>query len=105
MGKFDLTPEEYATCEGQAIISSFIDVTPVKRPKAIFVLAQPGAGKTGLTSFIKREFDSKIGESVLHVDPDRISVFHKHYKEIIQDNPESTYRRTSAIYKSCTKEY
>lgn len=87
----DLTPEEYKICEQQAVISSFIDVVPVNNPKAIFVLAQPGAGKTGLTGFVLQEFANREAESILHIDPDRISIFHKYYTQITMEKPTETY--------------
>ena len=52
--KYKLTIEEYNRCLAMAEIGVFMQGNEVigKKPKSIFVVAQAGAGKTGLKSFI-----------------------------------------------------
>ena len=103
MENFELTPEEQEKGQYEAIAIAFMDVRPVEEPKGIFVLAQPGAGKTGLTGFIKLEFDNKYGQSMLHVDPDKIGLSHPHYTEIMQNSSQQTYAILQRFTNPTTK--
>lgn len=53
--KYDLTPEEYNKCLTRAEIATFMKGETVEKPISIFVIAQAGAGKTGLRQFVVNE--------------------------------------------------
>lgn len=89
-----LTKEEYNRCLNMADMATFVDVHTVEKPKSIFIVAQPGAGKTALKSFIlSLEQAHNRFSSFIEFNPDVISTFHKDYKQIISQYPEDSYAR------------
>lgn len=91
--KYDLTQEEYNKCLAQAEIATFMKGETIQNPNSIFIIAQAGAGKTGLKSFIINEAqDSRTLSSYIEFNPDEIAVHHKYYQEILRDFPNDSYR-------------
>lgn len=93
--KYRLTEEEYNRCLAMAEINVFMQGNTVvgKKPKSIFIVAQAGAGKTGLKSYIiNEEQDSGTLESYIEFNPDEIAIYHKYYKEILEEFPEDSYQ-------------
>ena len=91
--KYDLTKDEYNKCLLMAEIATFIKSERSENPHSIFAVAQAGAGKTGLKRFLINESLSK-GEitSYTEFNPDEIAVYHKYYREILEEYPESSYK-------------
>lgn len=90
--KYDLTPEEYNKCLTMAEIATFMKGESVESPTSIFVVAQPGAGKTGLRSYVINEAqDSRKLQSYIEFNPDDISIHHKYYQEILEEFPDESY--------------
>lgn len=93
--KYNLTKEEYNKCLSMAEINIFMqgDVVNGKRPKSIFVVAQAGAGKTGLKNFIINEGqDNGTLESYIEFNPDEIATYHEYYKQILEEFPDDSYQ-------------
>lgn len=91
--KYDLTPEEYNKCLTIAEIATFMEGETVENPISIFVAAQPGAGKTGLKSYVINEAqDNRKLESYIEFNPDDISIHHKYYQEILEEFPDESYQ-------------
>lgn len=93
--KYKLTPEEYEICLKQAEVTIFLKGNTVKgrKPKSIFVIAQPGAGKTGLKAHIVNEGqDNGSLEYFIEFNPDEIAIYHKYYKEILDEYPDDSYQ-------------
>ena len=93
--KYRLTPEEYEVCLKQAEVIVFSKGNAVrgKKPKSIFVIAQPGAGKTGLKAHIVNEGqDNGSLEYFIEFNPDEIAIYHKYYKEILEEYPDDSYQ-------------
>lgn len=95
LNKFDLTTEEYNRCLSMAEINVFMscDETLGKKPKSIFVVAQAGAGKTGLKSYIINQAqDHGDLDSYVEFNPDDIAIYHKYYQEILREFPDESYK-------------
>lgn len=93
--KYKLTTEEYNRCLSMAEINIFMQGNEVKdrRPKSIFVVAQAGAGKTGLKNFVINEGqDNGTLETYIEFNPDDIAIYHKYYKEILENYPNDSYK-------------
>jgi len=86
--KYDLTPEEYEKCLKMAELAMFMDAQRSMYPISAFVVAQPGAGKTGLKSYVERQYNGQF----IEVNPDVIAIYHKYYKEILEEFPDESYR-------------
>lgn len=91
--KYDLTNEEYNSCLSMAEISIFMKSERVEEPKSVFVVAQAGAGKTGLRNFLINEAQNNGNiTSYTEFNPDEIAIFHKYYREILEEFPDSSYK-------------
>ena len=92
--KFDLSEDEYFECLTRAEINSFIsgEQAQSENPRSIFVVAQAGAGKTGLKSFVIKEAqEAGIIPGYIEFNPDDIATYHKYYKEILKEFPDESY--------------
>lgn len=87
--KYDLTEEEYQICLKKAEMQVFLNARKSKHPTSIFIVAQPGAGKTGLRTYIERE-SGKL-KSFIEFDPDEVAIHHKHYHKILEEFPKESY--------------
>lgn len=91
--KYDLTNEEYNKCLLMAEIATFMKSEVAEEPKSIFVVAQAGAGKTGLKRFLINEAqDNEDITSYTEFNPDEIAIYHKYYREILEEFPDSSYK-------------
>lgn len=90
--EYNLGEEDYQRCLVLAEIATFVDAQGVERPKSIFTVAQPGAGKTALKSYILSEAQSNgVFSKFVEFNPDEISTHHKFYPEIIEHYPDAQY--------------
>ena len=91
--KYDLTDEEYNKCLMMAEIATFMKSERAEKPRSIFAVAQAGAGKTGLKSFLINEAQDRGNiTSYTEFNPDEIAVYHKYYREILEEFPDSSYK-------------
>lgn len=91
---YDLSLDEYFDCLSRAEINTFIlgDEAKSDNPSSFFVVAQAGAGKTGLKSFVIREaHESGLLPGYIEFNPDDIATYHKYYREILRDFPDESY--------------
>ena len=104
--KYDLTQEEYNKCLTMAEIATFMEGETVENPTSIFVVAQPGAGKTGLRSYVVSEAqDNRKLESYIEFNPDDISIHHKYYQEILEEFPDESYQILQRFVKPALDTY
>lgn len=92
--KYDLTPEEYIACLRKAELAMFIGKENSKHtrvPISLFVVAQPGAGKTGLRSYVERRYP-QIAKTCVEFNPDELAMHHKYYEEILNEFPNESYQ-------------
>lgn len=90
--KYDLTQEEYIKCLKRAEIAIFMHTGSFRslnqNPTSVFVVAQPGAGKTGLRHYI----ENKYGPQSIDFNPDEVAVHHEYYNEILEEFPEDSHK-------------
>lgn len=104
--KYDLTQEEYNKCLAMAEIATFMNGDTVENPTSIFVVAQPGAGKTGLKSYVVNEAqDNRNLSSYIEFNPDDISIYHKYYQEILEEFPDESYQILQRFVKPALDTY
>lgn len=91
MDKYELSYKEYKECLNVAILGIFSMGRPSENPTSFFIVGQPGAGKSGLSSYTERSFNEKEGEGVIKIDPDLVAMYHQNYERIIEEIPEQSY--------------
>lgn len=62
-----------------------------EHPIIHFLVAPPGAGKTGMEIFLKNKFKNS-GDSVAVVGSDKLATYHPDYEEWLQLPPDECYR-------------
>jgi len=70
--KYDLTPEEYEKCLKKAELRIFMFAEKSDKPTSVFIVAQPGAGKTGLKSYVERQYNGQFIEVDIQGDLARL---------------------------------
>ena len=104
--KYDLTQEEYEKCLKMAELAIFINAKKAEKPTSVFVVAQPGAGKTGLRSYIECEYrNCETTLPFIEFDPDVVAIHHKYYKEILEEFPNESYRRLQKFVSPALDKY
>lgn len=106
--KYDLTQEEYQRCLKTAELAIFLNEIKLQNlikvqnpnPKSVFIVAQPGAGKTGLRHHIEKE-----NSALTEIDPDEVAMYHKYYNEILQEFPEESYSILQRFIKPALDTY
>jgi hypothetical protein len=85
-----LNDDEFKQCLKRAEMGVFLDVKPVtdRKPKSVFVIAQPGAGKTGLHTYVENRHEQC---NFIEFNPDLIAVYHARYPLIIEHFPDDSY--------------
>lgn len=86
--KYDLTKEEFQDSLKMAEIAVFMHSKPSEKPRSVFIVSQPGAGKTGLRTYVESSYNTQF----IDFDPDEIAIYHKYYKEILQEYPKESHR-------------
>ena len=67
-----------------------LDDMKSKEPTIVYVVGQPGSGKTSLMNIIDNEFEAK-GEFATEIGGDKVSTFHKYYNELLKLPPNECY--------------
>ncbi len=104
--KYDLTEEEYQKCLNLAEMAIFINSTSSRNPKSIFIIGQPGAGKTGLKQHIEMQYiNSNNASNFIEFDPDMVAVYHKNYDKILEEFPDDSYSILQRFVKPALDNY
>ena len=101
--EYDLTPEEFNRSLARAEIALFANCKPGKNPRSFFIVAQPGAGKTGLKSYIVKT--SQDSSSFVEFDSDVVGIYHEHYLKIMRDYPGMSFKILERFVRPATDEY
>lgn len=101
--EYDLTTEEFSRSLARAEIALFANCKPSNNPCSYFVVAQPGAGKTGLKSFILKS--SQDSSSFIEFDSDVVGIYHEHYLKIMRDYPGMSFKILERFVKPASDEY
>ncbi len=94
---YTLNYEEYSECVKRVIEAVFDKKSPTSRPEAFFGVGQPGAGKTGLLTYIEREARNT---PPIKLDPDQIGIYHRNYGKIVKEIPETSYIELQKFIKT-----
>ena len=64
-----------------------------KQPYSVYIVAQPGAGKTGLRAFVESNFQEERAKyPFIEFNPDEVAIYHEYYREILRDFPLESYK-------------
>ena len=61
-----------------------------RQPKISYIVGQPGAGKTSLEWFIKKQFEDK-NECTVEISADKVATYHRYYDELLKMLPDECY--------------
>lgn len=81
--QYELSQEENLVMAERVLNAYTHGKSPSERPYAIIVLAQPGAGKSGLMAFSYNQFPN-----ALDLDIDKFRPYHPKFTEVSEKNPE-----------------
>jgi len=98
--RYELTEEEYKDYFNAVNMFFTTGKKPVERPKLVFVVGQPGAGKSKLTPLINRQ----LGYNAVASDIDVIRSLHKNYQLVNTEAPEELYRALIPAIDKADKE-
>ena len=80
-------------------INSSLKELASERPTIIYVVGQPGSGKTTLSKYKKAQYNER-NEAVVEVGADKIATYHKYYEEIVRlFTPDVGYMLTRQFVK------
>ncbi|MCI8412218.1 MAG: hypothetical protein HFJ40_07345 [Clostridia bacterium] len=101
MGKYDLTISDIETNVNRFLTYVYGSAVSSQKPEIDFIVAGPGAGKSGVEAFLKYQLKEK-GERAAVVSSDKIAEFHPKYDEAIEELPEECYRITRQFVRPAT---
>ena len=93
MEKYKLTPTDIKTGINRLLADAYSTATISENPSLVYISAGPGAGKTAIEVFLKKQFKEK-GERAYIVNSDKIAEFHPYYEDALEELPEECYRIT-----------
>lgn len=102
MGKYDLTENDIQENVNRFLTYIYGTSVSSKNPEVSFIVAGPGAGKSGVEMFLKNQFKER-GEKATVVGSDKIAEFHPYYEEIVAELlPAECYRETRRFVRPAT---
>ena len=94
--KYKLTSEQFNRNLKMAELAIFMkgkSVEEGKQPYSVYIVAQPGAGKTGLRAFVESNFQEERAKyPFIEFNPDEVAIYHEYYREILRDFPLESYK-------------
>ena len=93
MGKYDLTISDIKVNVDRFLSYIYASARKSENPEIDFIVAGPGAGKSGVESYLKKQLKDK-GERCAIVNSDKIAEFHPEYEDAIEELPEVCYKVT-----------
>ncbi|MEU8709681.1 zeta toxin family protein [Streptomyces sp. NPDC048565] len=92
-----LPPEEHRRIFTELIIPSHLgDLVPRRRPVAVYVVGQPGAGKTAASSLVRRA----MRPGAVLVSSDDFRAFHPDYAQLLAERPRAAGALLRADYRA-----
>lgn len=102
MGKFDLTENDIIENVNRFLTYIYGTSKSSKNPEVSFIVAGPGAGKSGVEMYLKNQLKER-GEKATVVGSDKIAEFHPHYEEALTELlPEERYHVTRQFVRPAT---
>ena len=107
--KYKLTPEQFDRDLKMAELAVFMkgkSVEEGKQPSSVYIVAQPGAGKTGLRAFVESEYqEERARYPFIEFNPDEIAIYHEYYREILQEFPSEAYKMLQEFVSPALDKY
>lgn len=97
--KYKLSEEEHKKIQEDIIEMMLYGKAPVESPKAIFDIAPPGSGKTGLNGYGVKQF---ANNNIIVINNDELKPFHPKADEISKLYPEYYIKVTNEASKVWT---
>lgn len=97
--KYKLSEEELNKIQEDIIEMMLSGKTPIEKPKAIFDIAPPGSGKTGLNGYGVKQFPNN---NVIVINNDELKPFHPKADEVSRLYPEYYIKVTNEASKVWT---
>ncbi|MER5781312.1 zeta toxin family protein [Streptomyces mobaraensis] len=92
-----LSAEEHRFVFDELIAPSMLaGITPQERPVAVFVMGQPGSGKTRLTPMLRRALRGRP----IRISGDDFKAFHPDYLTLLEEEPRTAGERIRADYRA-----
>ncbi|UQA91471.1 zeta toxin family protein [Streptomyces halobius] len=92
-----LCAEEHRFIFDELVAPSLLDgVTPQERPVVVYVLGQPGAGKTRTALMVRRALRGRP----VRITAERFMVAHPDFRQLLRDEPQTAELRIRADYRS-----
>lgn len=101
MGNYELTKNDIDMGINRILTEAYATATVSDHPRLIYISAGPGAGKTAIEIFYKKQFKSN-DERAFDINSDKIAEFHPKYEEALQELPEECYRITRQFVRPAT---
>lgn len=101
MGKYDLTISDIETGVNRFLAEAYATATVSDNPELAYISGGPGAGKTAIEVYLKRQFKMK-GERAFEVNSDKIAEFHPQYDEALEELPLECYKITRKFVRPAT---
>ncbi|MGK5548673.1 zeta toxin family protein [Streptomyces sp. URMC 127] len=90
-----LSAEEHRWIFDELIVPSLGRITPQKRPVAVYVMGQPGAGKTTAARMVRRTLRDPA-----HIRGEDFKVSHPDYFQLLREEPRTASARIRADYRA-----
>ncbi|MHB6912727.1 zeta toxin family protein [Streptomyces sp. DB-54] len=91
-----LTAEEHRWIFDELITPALGRITPQQRPVAVYVVGQPGAGKTRATGMIRRT----LRDGATLIKGDDFKVAHPDYRQLLREEPRTASERIRPDYRA-----
>lgn len=101
MGKYDLTIADIKNNANRFLSYIYATARRSEKPEIDFIVAGPGAGKSGVESYLKNKLREE-DERCAIVNSDKIAEFHPDYEDAIEELPEVCYKVTRQFVRPAT---
>lgn len=101
MKNYDLSIAEITSNANRFLSYVYATAHSDENPEVQFIVGGPGAGKSGVESYLRNKFRDE-GRKCVAIGSDKIAEFHPKYEEIIEELPEVCYRETRKFVKPAT---
>ncbi|MGW2600008.1 zeta toxin family protein [Streptomyces klenkii] len=92
-----LSAEEHRWIFNELIAPSLLEgITPQERPVAVYVMGQPGSGKTSLTPMLRRALRGRPTQ----ISGDNFKAAHPDYLTLLREEPRTASERIRADYRA-----
>ncbi|MCQ8835802.1 zeta toxin family protein [Streptomyces malaysiensis] len=91
-----LSAEEHRFIFDELIVPSLGRITPQEKPVAVYVMGQPGAGKTRAAQMVRRT----LRDGPAHITGDDFKVAHPDYLQLLREEPRTASARIRADYRA-----